>query len=79
MEYPLAQVDFGDGVLRKVDISALDDVKPGDVVIIHAGIAIEKMKENELNRMIESIQELIGELESRDPEEILREILGVKL
>ncbi len=41
----IAEVDF-DGLLKDVNIS-LVDAKVGDFVIVHAGFAIEKMKEKE--------------------------------
>lgn len=37
-----AQVDFGKGVLREVNVS-LVDVKVGDYVLVHAGYAIQTM------------------------------------
>jgi hydrogenase expression/formation protein HypC len=41
-----AQVDFGEGVLREVDVS-LVDVKVGDYVLVHAGYAIQVLSEEE--------------------------------
>jgi hydrogenase expression/formation protein HypC len=41
-----AQVDFGEGVLREVDVS-LVDVKVGDYVLVHAGYAIQVLSEKE--------------------------------
>jgi hydrogenase expression/formation protein HypC len=37
-----AQVDFGEGVLREVNIS-LVDAKVDDYVLVHAGYAIQKL------------------------------------
>lgn len=41
-----AQVDFGGGVLREVDVT-LVDAKTGDYVLVHAGYAIQVMDEKE--------------------------------
>ncbi len=41
-----ANVDFGQGVLREVNI-ALVDVKVGDYVIVHAGYALQTVEEKE--------------------------------
>lgn len=41
-----AQVDFGKGVLREVNVS-LVEVKVGDYVLIHAGYAIQTMDQKD--------------------------------
>ena len=41
-----AQVDFGKGVLREVNVS-LVEVKIGDYVLVHAGYAIQIMNEED--------------------------------
>jgi hydrogenase expression/formation protein HypC len=41
-----AQVDFGRGVLREVNVS-LVDVKIGDYVLVHAGYAIQTMSQKD--------------------------------
>jgi hydrogenase expression/formation protein HypC len=41
-----AQVDFGKGVLREVNVS-LVDVKIGDYVLVHAGYAIQTMSQKD--------------------------------
>ena len=56
----LALVDFG-GIVRDVDIS-LVDVKPGDYVIVHAGIAISKIEPEEAVEIMKLWRELIKEL-----------------
>ncbi len=42
----VAQVDFGEKVLREVNV-ALVDAKVGDYVLVHAGYAIQKMDQKE--------------------------------
>jgi hydrogenase expression/formation protein HypC len=39
-------VDFGEGVLREVDVT-LVDAKVGDYVLVHAGYAIQKLSPEE--------------------------------
>ncbi len=41
-----ANVDFGQGVLREVNVS-LVDVKVGDYVLVHAGYAIQVLEEQD--------------------------------
>jgi hydrogenase expression/formation protein HypC len=41
-----AQVDFGQGVLREVNVS-LVDARVGNYVLVHAGYAIQLMEEKE--------------------------------
>ncbi|MGD6853324.1 MAG: HypC/HybG/HupF family hydrogenase formation chaperone [Candidatus Bathyarchaeia archaeon] len=41
-----AQVDFGQGVLREVNVS-LVDAKLGNYVLVHAGYAIQVLEEKE--------------------------------
>ena len=41
-----AVVDVG-GARREISLLLLDDIKPGEWVILHAGFAIQKMNEEE--------------------------------
>ncbi len=41
-----AQVDFGENVLREVNVT-LVDVRVGDYVLVHAGYAIQSMSEKD--------------------------------
>jgi len=41
-----AQVDFGEGVLREVNVT-LVEAKVGDYVLVHAGYAIQVLEEKE--------------------------------
>jgi hydrogenase expression/formation protein HypC len=38
----LARVDFG-GVRKRVCVETLDDVAPGDWLLVHAGIALQRI------------------------------------
>ncbi len=42
----IAQVDFGEGVLREINVT-LVDAKVGDYVLVHAGYAIQVLDEKE--------------------------------
>ncbi len=64
----IALVDFGGGVLREVYVSTLEEVKPGDYVIVHAGIAIEKIKYEEYKALMEELERILsgGEGEGKE-------------
>jgi hydrogenase expression/formation protein HypC len=53
-----AQVDFGKGVLREVNVS-LVDAKVGDYVLIHAGYAIQLVEEKEALETLKLWSELL--------------------
>ncbi|MGC1121862.1 MAG: HypC/HybG/HupF family hydrogenase formation chaperone [Candidatus Methanofastidiosia archaeon] len=50
-------VDFG-GVKQKVRIDLIQDLKPGDYVIVHTGFAIEKLDEKDALETLELWKEL---------------------
>jgi hydrogenase expression/formation protein HypC len=41
-----AKVDFGEGVLREINVSLVEP-RVGDYVLVHAGYAIQKMDETD--------------------------------
>ncbi len=41
-----AKVDFGEGVLREINVSLVEP-RVGDYVLVHAGYAIQKMDERD--------------------------------
>lgn len=54
-----AKVDYG-GVLKKINISLMPDVKINDYVLVHAGFAIEKVSEisaKETLKILKQIEE----------------------
>lgn len=59
VEWPYAVVDLK-GARRKVRVDLLDDVKPGDYVLIHVGLAIQKVSKKEVEE-IESLWQKILE------------------
>ena len=54
----LAKVDFGEGVLREVNVS-LVDVKAGDYVLVHAGYAIQVLSEEEAMETLKLWSEIL--------------------
>ncbi len=52
-----ALVELG-SLKRDADVRFLDDVKPGDYVIVHAGFAIQKVDEEEARRTLELVEEM---------------------
>jgi hydrogenase expression/formation protein HypC len=55
-----AQVDFGDGTLRDVNVS-LVDVQIGSYVIVHAGFAIEVLDQAEAQATLDLWRELLSQ------------------
>jgi len=64
----IALVDFGDGVLREVDAGAVDRVEPGDVVVVHAGVIIERLGGRDIEELVRGVKEFVEELEKRAEE-----------
>jgi hydrogenase expression/formation protein HypC len=56
-----AKVSFG-GISKNVDLSMTPDAKMGDYVLVHVGVAISVVDEEEAKRTFSYLQE-IGELE----------------
>jgi hydrogenase expression/formation protein HypC len=69
-----AKVEAG-GVSRTASLQLVEDVQPGDFVIVHAGFAIEKIDQLEAVRTLEMIKEIAsieedGEFSSREKDEV---------
>ena len=54
-----AQVDFGEGVLREVNVT-LVEAKVGDYVLVHAGYAIQLMDEKDALEAIALWNEILA-------------------
>ena len=68
----IAIVDFGNGIVKEV-VNTLDNLKPGDYVLVHAGLIIEKLKEDKIVEMLQFYRELIEEYakaSNMKPEEV---------
>ncbi len=76
----VARVEFSDGVVVEVDASTIEGIEPGDTVIVHAGIVIAKVDEEEASRITSGLEELIQDLESKaeDFESMLRRLGAIK-
>ncbi|MBN1419092.1 MAG: HypC/HybG/HupF family hydrogenase formation chaperone [Planctomycetes bacterium] len=46
------------GTRREASVMLLDDAKPGDYVIVHAGFAIQKLSEDEARETLRAFDEL---------------------
>jgi len=55
-----AEVDFGEGVLREVNV-ALVNAKIGDYVLVHAGYAIQVVDQKEAEETISLWNEILKE------------------
>ncbi len=70
----VALVDFG-GIVREAAVG-VDDVRPGDYVLVHAGLIISKVREEEMERMVDFYRQIVEEyarLVGRIPEELVDE------
>ncbi|ADB57381.1 HypC/HybG/HupF family hydrogenase formation chaperone [Archaeoglobus profundus] len=61
IDYPFAVVDFK-GTKRKIRIDLIDDLKVGDWVLVHVGIAIQKVDEEEARKTAELLEQVFGGL-----------------
>jgi len=58
IEKDKAQVDFGEGVAREVNVT-LVSVKVGDYVLVHAGYAIQVLDEKEAQETLRLWNEIL--------------------
>ena len=49
------------GAKRSISAELLDDLKPGDYVMVHAGAAIAKITDDDENESKNLMEELLGE------------------
>ena len=59
LEGTKARVDFGQGVLREVNVS-LVEAKIGDYVLVHAGYAIQVIEEKEAQETLSLWNEILA-------------------
>jgi hydrogenase expression/formation protein HypC len=59
----VAKVDFGEGVLRQVDVT-LVEVEVGDYVLVHAGYAIQVLSEEEAEETLRLWKEVLQAAEA---------------
>jgi hydrogenase expression/formation protein HypC len=66
IEGPIAQVEEG-GVRRKARVDLVEGVKVGDYVIVHAGIAIERLDPREARETLRLFEEVLGQARDERP------------
>ena len=59
--FRFASVSFG-GILKEVNLAMLPEAKPGDYVLVHVGVAISIIDEEEAQKTFDYLRQ-IGELE----------------
>ncbi len=57
VEGNIGTVDFG-GLLQEINLELVEDVKPGDYVLIHVGFAIEKLSKEDALETLAIFKEL---------------------
>jgi hydrogenase expression/formation protein HypC len=64
----MGRVEFG-GVLKRVCLEHVPDVRPGEYVLVHVGFALSRIDEAEAERVFAFLGELdqLGELEGPPP------------
>ena len=60
----LGRVNFG-GIIKEVNLACVPEAKVGDYVIVHVGLAIGTVDEQEAERVFEYLREM-GELAELD-------------
>jgi len=48
------------GLRKKANFSLMKSAKPGDYILLHAGFAIEKLKEGEARKTLKALREVGG-------------------
>jgi hydrogenase expression/formation protein HypC len=56
-----AVLDYGSGVMRRANISLLEDLKVGDYVMVHVGFAIQKLDREEALETLKLWEEILKE------------------
>jgi hydrogenase expression/formation protein HypC len=61
------KVDFG-GILKEVNLGCVPDAEVGDYVLVHVGLAISKVDEEEAQKVFQYLKEMeeLDELEAGD-------------
>lgn len=63
----MAKVSFG-GILKDISLEMLPEADVGDYVLVHVGLAISKVDEEEARQVFEYLRQM-GELEELNPED----------
>lgn len=62
----MARASVG-GAVREISLQMVENVKPGDFVLVHTGFAIEKIGKEEAAETLEMLRQL-GETDLPEPE-----------
>jgi hydrogenase expression/formation protein HypC len=65
------RVDFA-GVVREVSLAAVPEAGVGDYVIVHAGVALSVLDEEEARGVLETLAELAAHMAREDAGEVPR-------
>jgi hydrogenase expression/formation protein HypC len=57
VEGDMAEVSVG-GTLFKAGLQMIEDAKPGDYILLHAGFAIQKISEEDANETMRLLNEM---------------------
>jgi hydrogenase expression/formation protein HypC len=57
IEGDLADVSIG-GAIFKAGLQMVENIRPGDYILLHAGFAIQKLDENEALETLELLKEM---------------------
>jgi hydrogenase expression/formation protein HypC len=63
----MGKIDFG-GVQREACLAYVPEAEIGDYTVIHVGFAISRLSENEANKTLEMLREIINLEEEIGPE-----------
>ncbi|MCS6785159.1 MAG: HypC/HybG/HupF family hydrogenase formation chaperone [Candidatus Caldarchaeum sp.] len=75
-----ADVDFGGGIVKTV-IVAVDGLKEGDYVVVHAGVVVSKISRKDFLKIFEDIREMAepligrGEITQKDLDNLIQKDL----
>jgi hydrogenase expression/formation protein HypC len=71
----MGRVDFG-GVSRKVCLEHVQDVVPGEYVLVHVGFALSRIDAEEARKIFELLRELdqLGELQESELRPVDRDL-----
>ena len=67
--FRFGKVSFG-GIMKEVNLSMVPDAQVGDYVLVHVGVAISKVDEEEAMQTLEYLK-LMGEMNELDDPEII--------
>lgn len=59
-----ARVSFG-GIVREINLAYVPEAQTGDYVIVHVGVAISVVRENEAQKIFHELEQLVEPITSR--------------